>query len=134
MADEAHVGGQVQVAFLGIPAVLPHVKSGKLRVLAVTGLRRSPELPDVPTVDESGVPGYEVSPWYGLLAPAATPRAIVERIALTAVRIVRAPETREKLALQGAEAVGSTPEEFTAAIRADTATWSRIVPTLKSTQ
>jgi len=128
------VGGHVQIAFLGIPAVLPHLKSGKLRVLAVTGLQRSPELPGVPTVDESGVPGYEVSPWYGLLAPAATPREIVERVALEAARIVRAPETREKLALQGAEAAGSTPEEFAAAIRADTATWSRIVLTLKSTQ
>jgi tripartite-type tricarboxylate transporter receptor subunit TctC len=128
------VGGQVQIAFLGIPAVLPYAKSGKLRVLAVTGLRRSPELPGVPTVDESGVPGYDVSPWYGLLAPSATPRAVVERIALEAARIVRAPETRERLALQGAEAAGSTPEEFAAAIRADTATWSRIVLTLKSTQ
>jgi len=128
------VGGQVQIAFLGIPAVLPHVKSGKLRALAVTGLQRSPELPDVPTVDESGVPGYEVSPWYGLLAPAATPRAVVTRLALEASRIVRAPDTREKLALQGAEAVGSTPEEFSAVIRADTATWSRVVLSLKSTQ
>ena len=128
------VGGQVQIAFLGIPAVLPYAKSGRLRVLAVTGRRRSPELPDVPTVDESGVPGYEVSPWYGLLAPAATPGAIVERLALEATRIVRAPETREKLALAGAEAAGSTPEEFAAVIRADTATWSRIVLSLKSTQ
>jgi tripartite-type tricarboxylate transporter receptor subunit TctC len=128
------VGGQVQIAFLGIPAVLPYAKSGKLRVLAVTGLRRSPELPGVPTVDESGVPGYDVSPWYGLLAPSATPREVVERIALEAARIVRAAETRERLALQGAEAAGSTPEEFAAAIRADTATWSRIVLTLKSTQ
>ena len=128
------VGGQVQIAFLGIPAVLPYAKSGRLRVLAVTGRRRSPELPDVPTVDESGVPGYEVSPWYGLLAPAATPGAIVERLALEATRIVRAPETREKLALAGAEAAGSTPAEFAAVIRADTATWSRIVLSLKSTQ
>src|SRR5256886_9892274 len=68
------IGGQIQIAFLGIPAVLPHVKSGKLRALAVTGLRRSPELPEVPTVDESAVPGYELSPWYGLLAPSGTPR------------------------------------------------------------
>ena len=128
------VGGQVQIAFLGIPAVLPYAKSGRLRVLAVTGRRRSPELPDVPTVDESGVPGYEVSPWYGLLAPAATSGAIVERLALEATRIVRAAETREKLALAGAEAAGSTPAEFAAVIRADTATWSRIVVSVKSTQ
>ena len=128
------VAGRVQIAFLGIPAVLPHARSGRLRVLAVTGLRRSPELPDVPTVDESGVPGYEVSPWYGLLAPAGTPRAIVARLALEATKIVRAPETGGKLALQGAESAGSTPEEYAAVIRADTSTWTRIVASLKPTR
>jgi len=121
------IGGQVQIAFLGIPAVLPQLKSGKLRVLAVTGLRRSPELPDVPTVDESGVPGYQVSPWYGLLAPAGTPRAIVARLSAESAKIVRAPEMRERLAAQGAEAGGSTPEEYAAAIRADTATWTSVI-------
>jgi tripartite-type tricarboxylate transporter receptor subunit TctC len=121
------IGGQVQIAFLGIPAVLPHVKSGKLRVLAVTGLRRSPELPDVPTVDESGVPGYDVSPWYGLLAPAGTSRAVVTRLAEVATQIVRTAEMREKLAAQGAEAAGGTPEEYAAVIRADAATWARAI-------
>ena len=121
------IGGQVQIAFLGIPAVLPHLKSGRLKVLAVTGLHRSPELPDVPTVDESGVPGYEVSPWYGLLAPAGTPRAIVGRLGAEATKIVRNAEMREKLAAQGAEAAGSTPEEYAAVIRADTATWARVI-------
>jgi tripartite-type tricarboxylate transporter receptor subunit TctC len=121
------IGGQVQIAFLGIPAVLPHVRSGKLRVLAVTGLQRSAELPDVPTVDESGVAGYEVNPWYGLLAPVGTPRAIVARLGAETTRVVRAAEMREKLAGQGAEAVGGTPEEYAAVIRADTATWTRVV-------
>jgi tripartite-type tricarboxylate transporter receptor subunit TctC len=121
------IGGQVQIAFLGIPAVLPHARSGKLRVLAVTGLQRSAELPEVPTVDESGVPGYEVNPWYGLLAPAGTPRAIVARLGAETTRAVRAAETREKLAAQGAEAAGGTPEEYAAVIRADTATWTRVV-------
>jgi tripartite-type tricarboxylate transporter receptor subunit TctC len=121
------IGGQVQIAFLGIPAVLPHLKSGKLRVLAVTALRRSPELPDVPTVDESGVPGYEVSPWYGLLAPAGTPPGIVARLAAETTRIVRAVEVRGKLAAQGAEAAGSSPEEYAAVIREDTAIWARVV-------
>jgi tripartite-type tricarboxylate transporter receptor subunit TctC len=121
------IGGQVQIAFLGIPAVLPHARSGKLRVLAVTGLQRSAELPDVPTVDESGVAGYEVNPWYGLLAPAGTPRAIVARLGAETTRVVRAAEMREKLAGQGAEAVGGTPEEYAAVIRADTATWTRVV-------
>jgi tripartite-type tricarboxylate transporter receptor subunit TctC len=121
------VGGQVQIAFLGIPTVLPHLRSGKLRALAVTGLRRSPELPDVPTVDESGVRGYEVSPWYGLLARAGTPRGIVARLSAAATRIVRDAAMKEKLAAQGAEAEGSTPEEYAAVIRADAATWTRVI-------
>ena len=121
------IGGQVQIAFLGIPSVLPHVKSGKLRVLAVTGKRRSPELPGVPTVDEAGVPGYELSPWYGLLAPAGTPRAVVVRLGDEVSRVVRASEMKEKLAVQGAEVAGGSPEEFAALIRADTSTWSRVV-------
>jgi len=121
------IGGQVQIAFLGIPAVLPHARSGKLRVLAVTGRQRSPELPGIPTVDESGVPGYEVSPWYGLLAPAGTPRAVVTRLSSETVRVVRSAEIREKLAAQGAEAAGSSPEEYAAVIRADAATWARVI-------
>jgi tripartite-type tricarboxylate transporter receptor subunit TctC len=121
------IGGQVQIAFLGIPAVLPHLKSGKLRILAVTGMRRSPELPNVPTVDESGVPGYEVSPWYGLLAPAGTPRSIIGRLASETTHIVRTAEMRERLAVQGAEAAGGTPEEYVAVIREDAAIWARVI-------
>jgi len=119
--------GQVQLAIFGIPPVLPHVKRGALRALAVTGKRRSPELPEVPTVDEAGVPGYEVNPWYGLLAPAGTPAPIVVRLSAEVTRIVRATEMREKLAAQGAEAAGGTPEEFAAVIRADTALWTRVI-------
>ena len=107
--------------------MLPHVKSGKLRVLAVTGKHRSPELPGVPTVDEAGVPGYELNPWYGLLAPAGTPREVVVRLGEEVSRVVRAPEMKEKLAVQGAEVAGGSPEEFAALIRADTSTWSRVV-------
>jgi tripartite-type tricarboxylate transporter receptor subunit TctC len=117
----------VQIAFLGIPTVLPHVKSGKLHVLAVTGKRRSPELPGVSTVDEAGVPGYELSPWYGLLAPAGTPREIVVRLAVEVTKIVRAAEIRDKLAVQGAEVAGGSPEEFAVVIQADGMTWSRVV-------
>jgi len=121
------IGGQVQIAFLGIPTVLPHVKSGKLRVLAVTGKHRSPELPGVPTVDEAGVPGYELSPWYGLLAPAGTPREVVARLGEEVTRIVRTAVMKERLAAQGAEVAGGSPEEFAALIKADTSTWSRVV-------
>ena len=119
--------GQVQLAIFGIPPVLPHVKRGALRALAVTGKRRSAELPDVPTVEEAGVPGYEVNPWYGLLAPAGTPAPIVTRLSAEVTRIVRAPEMRDKLAAQGAEAAGGTPEEFVAVIRADTLLWTRVI-------
>jgi tripartite-type tricarboxylate transporter receptor subunit TctC len=121
------IGGQVQIAFLGIPTVLPHVKSGKLRILAVTGKHRSPELPGVPTVDEAGVPGYELSPWYGLLAPAGAPRGVVARLGGEVSRILRDAELKEKLAAQGAEVAGGSPEEFAAVIRADSSTWSRVV-------
>jgi tripartite-type tricarboxylate transporter receptor subunit TctC len=121
------LGGQVQMAFFGIPPVLPHIKSGKLRALAVTGKRRSPELPEVPTVHEAALPGYEVSPWYGLLAPAGTSRAIITRLNAEVARVVRSAEMREKLASQGAEPGGGTPEDYAAAIRADTATWARVI-------
>jgi tripartite-type tricarboxylate transporter receptor subunit TctC len=121
------MGGQVQIAFLGIPTVLPHVKSGKLRVLAVTGKRRSPELPGVSTVDEAGVPGYELSPWYGLLAPVGTPREIVARLAAEVTKIVRAADTTDKLAVQGAEIAGGSPEEFAAVIQDDILTWTRVI-------
>jgi len=121
------LGGQVQMAFFGIPPLLPHIRSGKLRALAVTGKRRSPELPEVPTVHEAALPGYEVSPWYGLLAPAGTSRAIITRLNAEVARVVRSAEMREKLASQGAEPGGGTPEDYAAAIRADTATWARVI-------
>jgi tripartite-type tricarboxylate transporter receptor subunit TctC len=121
------VAGQVQLAIVGIPPVLPHVKNGRLRALGVTGKTRSPELPDVPTVDEAGVPGYVVNLWYGLLVPTGTPQAIVTRLASEVTRIVRAPEMREKLAAAGAEPGGGTPEDYAAVIRADTVLWTRVI-------
>ncbi|HEY6865489.1 MAG TPA: tripartite tricarboxylate transporter substrate binding protein [Burkholderiales bacterium] len=121
------VGGQVQIAFLGIPTVLPHIRSGKLRALAVTGTKRSPELPGVPTVAEAGVPGYELSPWYGLLAPAGTPSAVVTRLAAEATKIVHEPAMREQLVAQGAEPAGGTPEEFARTLRSDAALWKKVV-------
>jgi tripartite-type tricarboxylate transporter receptor subunit TctC len=121
------LGGEVQVAVLGIPTVLPYIRSGKLRALAVTGKRRSAELPDVPTVEEAGVAGYEVSPWYGLLAPAATPRPIIAVLGAEVTKIVRSPGLVEKLAAQGAEPAGGTPEEFAAYLRAEAARWGRVI-------
>src|SRR2546430_1002423 len=119
--------GQGQITFLRIPPLLPPVQARHLRVLAVTGKHRSPELPGVPTVDEAGVPGYELSPWYGLLAPAGTPREVVPRLGEEGSRIVRTAEMKERLAVQGAEVAGGSPEEFAALIRADTSTWFRVV-------
>ena len=81
----------------------------------------------MPTVDEAGVPGYEVNPWYGLLAPAGTPAPIVARLSAEVTKIVRAPDMREKLAAQGADAAGGTPEDFAAVIRADTVLWTRVI-------
>jgi len=121
------VAGQVQLAIFGIPPVLPLVKRGAVRALGVTGKRRSAELPEVPTIDEAGVPGYEVNPWYGLLAPAGTPPAIVARLSAEVTKIVRTPEMREKLAAQGAEAAGGSAEDYAAVIRADTVLWTRVI-------
>lgn len=121
------LGGQVQMAFFGIPPLLPHIKSGKLRALAVTGKRRSPELPEVPTVHEAALPGYEVSPWYGLLAPAGTPHPIVRKLNAEVTKIVHSAEMKKSLASQGAEPVGGTPDEYAAVLRADTATWARVI-------
>lgn len=124
------LGGQVQMAVLGIPTVLPHIRSGRLRPLAVTGKRRSPELPEVPTVDEAGVAGYEMTPWYGLLAPAGTPRDIVARLGSETAKVLHDPEMKEKLSAQGAEPAGGTPEEFAAVLRTETARWTPVVRSL----
>jgi tripartite-type tricarboxylate transporter receptor subunit TctC len=121
------IGGHVQLAIVSVPSVLSHIRNGKLRALAVTSKKRLSELPDVPTVDEAGVPGYEMNPWYGLLAPAGTPRAIVVRLNAEVAKMVRSPDMREKLAAQGAEPAGGTPEEYAAVIRADTALWARVI-------
>ena len=121
------IGGQVQLAIYSIPPVLTHIRNGKLRALAVTGKTRSSELPEVPTVDEAGVPGYEMNPWYGLLAPAGTPRAVIARLNSEVSRIVRSADMREKLAAQGAEPGGGTPEDYAALIRADIALYARVI-------
>lgn len=121
------IGGQVQMLILSAVATLPHVKSGKLRALAVTGSTRSPNLPDIPTVSESGLPGYEVVLWYGVSAPAKTPAAIIDRLNKDLVSIMQSPEMRERLAREGGRPVGTTPQEFEKIIRADVEKWSKVV-------
>jgi tripartite-type tricarboxylate transporter receptor subunit TctC len=123
----ALLAGEVQVTLATISTALPHVKSGRLRALAVTSRQRVSALPDVPTLDESGVKGYEYSSWIGLLAPAKTPRAIVDKLAAESARAARTPEMRAILALEGAEPIGSSPDEFAAQIRSELARWSKLV-------
>ncbi len=121
------VGGQVQLMFDSLPSSLPFIRSGALRAIAVTTERRTPALPNVPTVAESGLPGFNISTWYGLWAPAATPPDLVHRLSREIAAIVQMPDVREQFANLGAEPVGNTPEEFLAFNKAELTKWSRIV-------
>lgn len=121
------VGGQVQLMFDSLPSSQPFIKSGALRALAVTTLRRSAAMPQVPTLAESGLPGFDFSTWYGIWAPASTPSAIVQRISKEIAGIVRLPEVRQQFLALGAEPVGNTPEEFGAFTRAELAKWAQVV-------
>lgn len=121
------LAGRVSVVFNSAFAMLPFVKSGRLRALAVSGRARSALLPAVPTVNEAGVPGYEASTWYGLLAPAATPRAVIERLQAETVKALTADDVRRRLIEDGLEPVGSTPAEFGAYIRTEIAKWARVI-------
>jgi tripartite-type tricarboxylate transporter receptor subunit TctC len=121
------LGGQVGVMFDNVPNVLPHVKAGRLRGLATTGTKRAALAPDIPTVAEAGVPGYEVTVWFGLVAPAGTPREIVQKLNAEVVKILAMPDVRERFLAQGVEPVGSTPEQFGEHIRGQMAKWSKVV-------
>ncbi len=121
------IGGQVNLMFDSLPSSMPHIKSGRIIAIAVTTKKRSGALPEVPTVAESGVPGFDVSTWYGIWAPAATPPAIVRKVSAEVAAVVRLPDVRTRLAELGAEPVGNTPEEFTAYNRSELAKWAKIV-------
>ena len=127
------VGGQVQMQFGSVIAVLPHVKAGKLRALAVTVPRRVAALPQVPTMAEAGYPAVETTVWNGVLVPAKTPRAIVEKLNAEIVAILKKPEVRERFSALGAEAVGSTSAEFAAHIRREIDKWGKVVRAAKLT-
>ena len=120
------VSGQVSMMIANLPAVLPMVKAGRLRALAVTSVSRSPLMPDLPTVADD-LPGFEVIVWYGVLAPAATPTPIVTRLNGYLRQMAGMPEVRERLASQGAEAISSTPDEFARKIRDDMKKWAKVV-------
>lgn len=121
------IAGQVDAFFSSMPGGQPHVRSGRLRALAVTSSKRSPRLPDVPTVAESGFPGYEVNGWHGLLAPAGTPKQIVARLHAEFSRSLRLPEVMERMAENGVESVGNTPAEFGAYINAEMIKWAKVI-------
>jgi len=111
------IGGQVQLMFSSVVAILPHIQAGKVKVLAVTSAQRIHSLPNIPTIAESGLAGYETSSWYGILAPAGTPAAIVSKLNAEINKALQNPEIRAKLAFEGAEPIGNSPEFFAAHIR-----------------
>lgn len=121
------VAGQIDIMFDNMPSAIQHVRSGRLKALAVTTAKRSPELPDVPTVAEAGVPGYEATSWFGMFAPANTPAPVVARLNAALLKVLADPEVKKKLAEQGAEPHGEKPEQFAEFIRLETAKWSKVV-------
>lgn len=121
------MAGRVSLMAPSTIATLPHVRSGRLRALGVTTLKRVAGLPDIPTIAEAGVPGYESAAWYGLVAPAGTPREVVARLYKETVAILNAPDVRERFARDGTEVVAGTPEEFDAYIRAEIVKWAKVV-------
>jgi tripartite-type tricarboxylate transporter receptor subunit TctC len=121
------LAGQVDLLFAPAQTVLPHVKAGKLKALAVTGAKRAETLPGVPTVAESGLPGYQAVGWFGLLAPAATPRSIVTQLSADVNRVLAQAEMRAKMMALGADPGGNTPEEFARFIREDQAKWAKLM-------
>ena len=120
------IGGQIAATFANALTAKPQVDAGRVRALAITGPRRIEALPGVPPVAEAGVPGYEAMQWYGLLAPAGTPAAIVERLNAEALKALRSPEMKERLAADGAEPLGGSPAEFAALIRKELEKWTRV--------
>jgi tripartite-type tricarboxylate transporter receptor subunit TctC len=126
-AMTAMLSGEVDLGVLGISTMLPHVTSGRIRALGVTGAKRSPQLPNVPTIAEAGVPGYEFEAWYALFAPAKTPRAITAKINADVNRALEQPDTRQKLAGGGLEPLGGTEEAFAKYFKAEVVRWAKIV-------
>ena len=121
------MSGQVNVMFDNAPTVMPQIRGGKLKAIAVTTSKRSPALPNTPTIAEAGLPGYEASSWFGVLAPAGTPKDIVEKLSQAIAKSLQTAEIRDRLASQGADAVGNTPEQFAAHIKSEIDKWAKVV-------
>jgi len=128
----ALIGGELQVYFSAPVVAIPQMKAGRVRALGVSTKKRLAVIPDVPTIAEAGVPGYEVVGWNGILAPAKTPRAIIERLNADIVKVIRTPEVEADILAQGIEPIGNTPEEFGRIIRADVERWGKILKGTKT--
>lgn len=123
----ALLSGEISLYFANIPAVIRHVQAGKLRPIALSGDKRTPAAPGIPTVAESGIPGFSVTSWFGVAAPARTPRAIVERLHGEIVRALNAPDLRERIQSMGADPVGNTPEQYTGFVQNEIAKWGKVI-------
>jgi tripartite-type tricarboxylate transporter receptor subunit TctC len=121
------LAGEIAANFPSVPTAIPYIKAGRLRGLGVTTAKRTQALPDVPSIAEAGLPGYEATQWFGVLAPAGTPRAIIDRLHQELSRAVRSPDVKERLTSEGAEIVGGTPEEFAAYIKSETDKWTKVI-------
>jgi len=127
LAMNGVLAGEVHLVFIGVPVPAPHIKAGKLRGLAVLGRERSPLIPDVPTAAEAGLADFDVTTWYGILAPAGTPRPIIQRLNGELTKMMQAPEIKERLAGMGTDPLTSTPEEFGAYIKREMARWGDVI-------
>lgn len=123
------ISGQVQIWFINLLPATPYLKSNRIRALAVTSARRAHSAPDIPTVAESGYPTYETTSWHGVVVPVKTPPAIVARLNAELMKVARQPDLRDLLGAQGSEVIGSTPEEFTAKIKSESAKWAHVIKT-----
>jgi tripartite-type tricarboxylate transporter receptor subunit TctC len=121
------IGGHVDMTFANLVAVLPQAKAGQVRALAVTSAKRSPAAPDIPTMAEAGLPGYDFSSWFGAFAPAGTPREIIKKLNVEIIKAIRSPEVAKQLTEQGADLVASTPEEFDAYLKSETTKWGKVI-------
>ena len=121
------IGGHVESYFGAVISVVPHVKSGRLRAIGMTSLKRTSAAPELPTLDEQGIKGFDATTWYGMAAPARTPEAIVNKLQGEIARIIKLPEVRDRFAQEGAEFVGNSPAEFTAFVKAEVVKWGKVV-------
>jgi tripartite-type tricarboxylate transporter receptor subunit TctC len=121
------VGGHVQLLFSSIVSGMPFAKNGKLKALAVTTLKRSSAMPELPTISESGLQGYDFSSWYGLLVPTGTFAAVIAKLNAETVKALKSPDLKERLATEGCEPVGSSPQEFAAHLKFEMARWAKVV-------